>query len=167
MRERIAFRLAVLRLFPYGGTHGAACGIVLQLLAGLMPVAFIVATSASSAASRAPCVHGLDSPEWRSLRNVLIVAGVLFVVAADSWADAVHGAVHARVAGSTTGCASARRARRSAPSASRAIEEPEIYDTLADLSDAERGTGFSPGSACWGDARCCSRCTCSGRSRPS
>src|SRR4051812_21427882 len=31
-----------------------------------------------------------------------------------------------------------------------AIEDSEIYDTLADLSYAERGTGFSPGSACWG-----------------
>ena len=79
MRERIAYRLAVLRLLPLGGRM-LALGVVLQLLAGLMPVAFIVATS--SVVGRVPGAlrAGLDSPEWRSLRNVLIVAGGLFVL---------------------------------------------------------------------------------------
>jgi ATP-binding cassette subfamily B protein len=30
------------------------------------------------------------------------------------------------------------------------LEEPETFDTLADLSDPHRGTGFTPGWACWG-----------------
>jgi ATP-binding cassette subfamily B protein len=31
-----------------------------------------------------------------------------------------------------------------------ALEDSATYDTLADLSDPQRGTGFTPGSACWG-----------------
>ena len=45
MRERIAFRLAVLRVLPLGGRM-VVLGVALQLVAALMPVAFIVATSA-------------------------------------------------------------------------------------------------------------------------
>ena len=61
MRERIRFRLAVLRLLPYGGRM-LALGFALQLAAGLMPVAFIVTTSAI--VGRVPgAIHaGLGSP---------------------------------------------------------------------------------------------------------
>jgi hypothetical protein len=78
VRERIRFRLAVLRVMPLGGRM-VALGVALQIVSALMPVAFIVATSA--VVGRVPgAVHaGLDSPEWRSLRNTLIVAGLLFV----------------------------------------------------------------------------------------
>jgi ATP-binding cassette, subfamily B, bacterial len=31
-----------------------------------------------------------------------------------------------------------------------ALEDSATYDTLTDLSDPQRGTGFTPGSACWG-----------------
>jgi hypothetical protein len=48
MRERIRFRLAVLRLFRYGGRM-VPLGLLLQVVGGLMPVAFIVTTSASRA----------------------------------------------------------------------------------------------------------------------
>src|SRR5215211_3556575 len=30
-----------------------------------------------------------------------------------------------------------------------ALEEPETFDALADLVDHRRGTGFTPGWACW------------------
>ena len=144
MRERIRFRLAVLRLFPYGGRM-VPLGIALQLVAALMPVAFIVATSA--VVGRVPgAVHaGLDSPEWRSLRNTLIAAGLLFVAQQVisplqfttqfmlAWRVGDH--LRERAAAASFG-----------PVGVAAIEESDIYDTLADLSYAERGTGFSPGS---------------------
>src|SRR5437762_1650921 len=31
-----------------------------------------------------------------------------------------------------------------------ALEDSETFDALADLADPQRGTGFAPGSACWG-----------------
>ena len=148
MRERIRFRLAVLRLFRYGGRM-VPLGVALQVVSALMPVAFIVATSA--VVGRVPgAIHaGLDSAEWRSLRNTLIVAGLLFVAqqvisplqftAQFMLAWRVDDHLRERAAAASFG-----------PVGVAAIEDSDIYDSLADLSYAERGTGFSPGSACWG-----------------
>jgi ATP-binding cassette subfamily B protein len=148
VRERIAFRLAVLRLFPYGGRM-VPLGVGLQVVAGLMPVAFIVTTSA--VVGRVPgAVHaGLDSPEWRSLRNLLIVAGLLFV--AQQVIGPLQFVTQFMLAWNVDDHLRARAAAASfGPVGVAALEESEIYDTLADLSYSERGTGFSPGSACWG-----------------
>jgi ATP-binding cassette subfamily B protein len=142
------FRLAVLRVMPLGGRMVAA-GVALQVVSALMPVAFIVATS--SVVGRVPGAvrAGLDSPEWRSLRNTLIVAGLLFVAqqvisplqftAQFMLAWRVDDHLRERAAAASFG-----------PVGVAAIEESDVYNTLADLSYAERGTGFSPGSACWG-----------------
>jgi ATP-binding cassette subfamily B protein len=148
MRDRIRFRLAVLRVLPLGGRM-VPLGVALQVVSAVMPVAFIVATSA--VVGRVPgAMHaGLDSPEWRSLRNTLILAGLLFVAqqvisplqftAQFMLAWRVDDHLRERAAAASFG-----------PVGVAAIEESDIYDTLADLSYAERGTGFSPGSACWG-----------------
>jgi ATP-binding cassette subfamily B protein len=148
VRERLAFRMAVVRVLPLGGWLVGA-GALLQLVAGLMPVAFIVTTSAVVGRVPAAVDAGLDSPEWRSLRNMLILAGILFV------AQQVIGPLQF-----TTGWMLAWRVddhlRQRAAAASfgpigvGAIEESETFDALADLSDPQRGTGFTPGSACWG-----------------
>jgi len=61
VRERIAYRLSVLRLLPLGGRM-VPLGVALQLLAGLMPVAFIVATSAVVERVPGAVNAGLDSP---------------------------------------------------------------------------------------------------------
>ena len=148
MRERIRFRLAVLRLLPYGGRM-LPLGIALQIVSALMPVAFIVATSA--VVGRVPgAVHaGLHSPEWRSLRNTLIVAGLLFV--AQQVMSPLQFTAQFMLAWRVDDRLRERAAAASfAPVGVAAIEESDIYNTLADLSYAERGTGFSPGSACWG-----------------
>ena len=146
MRERIAFRLSVLRVFPYGGRLlGPAAA--LHVLSGLMPVAFILATSVIVGRVPAAVDRGLDSPEWRSLRNALLVAGVLFV------AQQVLGPLQF-VAGLALAWKIDDRVRERAAVASfgpvgvAALEEPETFDTLADLSDPQRGTGFTPGWAC-------------------
>jgi hypothetical protein len=92
--------------------------------------------------------HGLDSPEWRSLRNMLIVAGALFVlqqvIGPLQWtcgqmlAWRIDDRLRERAAAASFG-----------PVGVAALEEPETFDTLADLADPQRGTGFTPGSACW------------------
>src|SRR3954447_11947877 len=140
--------MAVVRVLPLGGWVFRARA-VLQPGAGLMPVAFIVTTSAVVGRVPAAVDAGLDSPEWRSLRNTLILAGVLFV------AQQVVGPLQF-----TTGWMLAWRVddhlRQRAAAASfgpvgvGAIEVSETFDTLTDLSDPQRGTDFTPGSACWG-----------------
>jgi ATP-binding cassette, subfamily B, bacterial len=147
VRERVDFRLAVLRVFPYGGRL-LVPAVVLQLISGLMPVAFIVATSAIVGRVPAAVANGLDSPEWRSLRNALFVAGALFV------AQQVIGPLQFTCALMLAWKIDDRLRERAAlasfgPVGVAALEEPETFDTLADLSDPHRGTGFTPGWACW------------------
>jgi ATP-binding cassette subfamily B protein len=148
VRERIAFRLAVLRILPLGGRM-LAFGVALQVVSALMPVAFIVATSAVVGRVPGAVRAGLDSPEWRSLRNTLIVAGLLFV--AQQVISPLQFTTQFMLAWRVDDHLRERAAAASfGPVGVTAIEESDIYDTLADLSYAERGTGFSPGSACWG-----------------
>jgi ATP-binding cassette, subfamily B, bacterial len=146
VRERIAFRLSVLRVFPYGGRLVVPT-VVLQVLAGLMPVAFIVATSVIVGRVPNAIEAGLDSPEWTSLRNALLVAGALFVaqqvlgplefVAGMALAWKIDDQLRERAAVASFG-----------PVGVAALEEPETFDALADLADPQRGTGFTPGWAC-------------------
>jgi ATP-binding cassette, subfamily B, bacterial len=113
-----------------------------------MPVAFIVATSAIVGRVPAAVSHGLGSPEWRSLRNAVIVAGALFVgqqiigplqfTLAQSLAWRIEDQLRERAALASFG-----------PIGVGALEEPETFDTLADLSDVRRGTGFGPGWSVW------------------
>ena len=148
-----AYRLAVPAILPLGGRM-VPLGILLQLLAGLMPVAFIVATSAIVGRVPGAVDAGLDSPEWRSLRNVLIVAGVLFVVQQLIGADAVHDAVHAGV-GRRRPAARARSCGVVRPGRRRGASRIRDFDTLADLAYVEPRHRILPGLPRAG-ARCVS-----------
>ncbi|HVM68511.1 MAG TPA: hypothetical protein VM204_01575 [Gaiellaceae bacterium] len=53
---------------------------MLQTAAGLAPLAFIVATSVVIGPIPAAVDAGLDSPEWRGLRDALLVTGGLFLL---------------------------------------------------------------------------------------
>jgi ATP-binding cassette, subfamily B, bacterial len=146
LSERVAFRLSVLRVFPYGGRMLVPT-VVLQGLSGLMPVGFIVATSVIVGRVPGAIEQGLDSPEWRSLRNALVVAALLFVL------QQVLGPLEF-VAGISLAWRIDDRLRERATAASfgpvgvAVLEEPETFDALADLADPQRGTGFTPGWAC-------------------
>jgi len=78
-RYRVAGRLRIARLLPAAGKRTVAAALALQLVFGAVPVAFVVATSAVVGRVPAAAAHGLDSPEWRSLRNALLVTGGLFL----------------------------------------------------------------------------------------
>ena len=80
LRERVAARMRIVRLLPSIGTPMLASSIVLQTLAGLVPVAFIVTGSVVVGRVPAAVDHGLGSPEWRSLRNALLATGALFLL---------------------------------------------------------------------------------------
>src|SRR5690348_10429631 len=139
MRDRIRFRLAVFRLFPYGGRM-VPVGVALQVIAGLLPVAFIVTTSA--VVGRVPgAVHaGLGSPEWRSLRNMLILAGLLFV--AQQIVGPLQFATQFMLAWRIDDHLRERAAAASfGPIGVSALEDSATYETLTDLSDPQRGTG--------------------------
>jgi ATP-binding cassette subfamily B protein len=143
VRERIHFRLSVLRVFPYAGKLLWPAAAI-QLLSALAPVAFIVATSAIVGRVPGAVEHGLDSPEWRSLRNALIVAGILFV--AQQMIGPLQFTLAQTLAWKIEDQLRERAALASfAPVGIAALEQPDTFDALADLADVRRGTGFGPG----------------------
>jgi ATP-binding cassette subfamily B protein len=149
LRERVALRLTIVRLLPLGGKGLLALAALLQVFTGLAPVAFIIATSAVVGRVPDAVEQGLDSPEWRSLRDALVVAAALFVVqqvlAPLEWAVGelvawrVDDRLRERAADASFG-----------PAGIAALEDQETLDMLADIGDPARGVGFSPGAACTG-----------------
>jgi ATP-binding cassette subfamily B protein len=149
LRERTGLRLRILRLLPNAGRPLLAGTVALQLFTGLAPVAFIVATSAVVGRIPGAVEQGLDSPEWRSLRNALLVAGVLFVIQQLSWpfqwafGEMVTWRVDDTIRERVTSASFT-------PVGIAALEDPETLEQLAQIADPNRGVGFSPGGACAG-----------------
>jgi ATP-binding cassette, subfamily B, bacterial len=149
LRERAGARIRILRLLPAAGPRLLAGAVTLQVFAGVVPVAFIVATSVVVGRVPAAVEGGLDSPAWDSLRNALLVASVLFlllhVALAVQWTVsraiewAVDEAVRERVVAASF-----------APAGVAALEDAQTLDELGDIVDPLRSVGFSPGSACAG-----------------
>lgn len=149
LRARILLRLRIVRLLREARPVQLATLLALDIFGGLAPVAFILATS--TVVSRVPAAveRGLDSPEWRSLRNALLVAGLLFIVQQAAWpvqwatGEAltwrIDDAVRDRVAAASF-----------TPVGIAALEDQQTLDDLSDLADPHRGLGFSPGGACAG-----------------
>ena len=148
LRERAAARMRMLGLLPAAGWRLLSVGVALQLVAGIAPVAFILATSTVVGRVPGAVERGVDSAEWRGLRNALLVAAVVFVTHqvlaplqhACGWmlAERIDDRLRERAARASFG-----------PIGIAAIEEPETFDMLADLADTDRGTGFTPGWASW------------------
>lgn len=149
LRERLALRLKVLDLLPLAGRSFLAVAVAFQVVLGLAPVAFIVVTSAVVGRVPGAVEHGLDSPEWRSLRNMLLVAGALFVLqqllAPLQWT--VGQLMSWRIDDELREHATAASF---APVGIAVIEDEEAMANLSELADPRRGTGFTPGAASWG-----------------
>lgn len=149
LRERIALRLKILRLLRTVGVPLLVGSVALHVFTGLAPVAFVITTSAVVGRVPGAVEQGLGSPEWRSLRNALLVAGVLFLVQQLSWPFQwafgelltwrVDDVVRERVANASF-----------SPVGIAALEDQRTLDDLAELADPHRSVGFSPGAACAG-----------------
>ena len=149
LRERAAARIRILRLLRAAGPRLLALAVALQVFAGVVPVAFIVATSAVVGRVPEAVEGGLDSPAWDSLRNALLASGVLFLLLQVSFAVqwtvsraiewAVDEAVRERVVPASF-----------APAGVAALEDEQTLDELGDIVDPLRRIGFSPGNACAG-----------------
>jgi ATP-binding cassette subfamily B protein len=137
------------RLLRSAGRRVVVAGLALQLFFGLVPVAFVIAMSTVVGRVPAAVENGLDSPEWRSLRNALLVAGALFVVqqlaaplqfaVAETITWRVDKVVRERVAAASFD-----------PVGIEALEHADTIDGLGDVVDPMRGYGFAVGSACSG-----------------
>ena len=149
LRERTAQRLRILALLRTAGRRLIGTALAVQLFSGVAPIAFILATSLVVGRVPAAVDAGLDSPEWRSLQEALLLAGGLFVLQQLSgpfqWATReliewrVDDGVRERVAAASF-----------EPVGVAALEDQETLDQLAEIADPQRGLGFSPGGACAG-----------------
>jgi ATP-binding cassette subfamily B protein len=149
VRQRTSGRLRILRLLGAAGAPTVAGALLLQLTFGLVPVGFIFATSTVVGRVPAAVGHGVNSAEWRSLRNALLVAGGLFLVQqlvsplrfvleqAITWR--VDRVVRERIASASFD-----------PIGIAALEDVETIDGLGDVVDPMSGYGFAVGSACAG-----------------
>ena len=147
--ERAAARVRIIRLLPAAGTRLLVGSLLLQVVGGLLPVGFIVATSTVIGRVPTAVEHGLDSAEWRSLRNALLAAGALFLfaqlvwpgqwVAAEALTWRVDDAVRERIVAASFD-----------PPGVAALEDQQTLDELAGIVNPMRGFGFSPGAACAG-----------------
>ena len=78
MGGRWAQRRAMLRLLPGGGTAVVTTAVLLQVVAGLLPIGFVLATAWVIAGVPAAVAGGVESPAWLDLRDHLITAAALF-----------------------------------------------------------------------------------------
>jgi ATP-binding cassette subfamily B protein len=148
-RQRLAGRMRIARLLRSAGMPLLAAGVALQVVFGVIPVAFVIATSAVVGRVPAAVEHGLGSPEWNSLRNALLVAGALFL--ALQVATPLQWAVAETITWRVDRVARERVAAASFdPVGIQALEDLETIDGLGDLVDPMSGYGFAVGSACAG-----------------
>jgi ATP-binding cassette, subfamily B, bacterial len=147
--QRLSLRLRILRLLSAARAPLVSAALAIQVLTGLAAVAFIVATSVVVGRVPGAVAGGLDSPEWRSLQNALLLAGILFLLQQVSWPFQwafgelitwrVDDVVRERVATASF-----------VPVGIAALEDQKTLDELAEIADPHRGLGFSPGAACAG-----------------
>jgi ATP-binding cassette subfamily B protein len=78
MPERWALRRDMLQLVPGGGPALAGTAVLLQVVAGLLPVGFVVATAWVVAGVPAAVDGGVSSAAWVDLRDHLVTAAGLF-----------------------------------------------------------------------------------------
>ena len=146
---RALVRRQIVRLLPAAGAGVVSGAVLFELIAGIAPVAFIVATSFVVGRVPAALAEGLASPEWAALRNALVAASGLYVFQQLLWP--VQWVVSEAVTRRVDDAVGERIVTASfAPAGVAALEDEATLDELRDIVDPLRGTGFSPGSACAG-----------------
>ena len=78
MGDRMRLRRDIIRLLPDAGPLLVGSGVLAQVIAGLLPVGFVLATAAVIADVPAAVRGGVDSAQWVVLRDHLIGAAALF-----------------------------------------------------------------------------------------
>jgi len=148
-RARTLARLRVLRLTADAGKPLVAAALALQVLGGLIPVGFVIATSIVIGRVPGAVRDGLGSADWRSLRAALLAAAGLFVLQQLAWPVqwTIGESIVARVDDSV---AERLVAASFGPASLDALQDHAMLDDLGDVVNPMRGWGFSPGSACAG-----------------
>ncbi|WP_428963793.1 ABC transporter ATP-binding protein [Micromonospora fluostatini] len=142
-------RWHIARLIPRAGWPLAAGGLVLNVLLGLLPVVFLVATSVLLGRVPAALRDGLDSPAWDRLVEMLLLAAVVMV--AQQVLTPAQAALGELVTRRVDGHVVDRLMAASlAHPGLAAVEDQAVRDDLA-VAGRELEHGYqSPGRACAG-----------------
>ncbi|MET8148702.1 ABC transporter ATP-binding protein [Actinoplanes sp. NPDC049668] len=149
MRGRWDQRRAILRLLLGGGPALVGGAVLLQIIAGLLPIGFVLATAGVIAGVPAAVEGGVDSSAWQQLRDHLITAAALFfAIQLLLPVQAFLGEVLRRRLDDRV------RDRLMADSFAgpsvAVLEDPEVLDQAADGVNMLRMTAWTPGAACAG-----------------
>jgi ATP-binding cassette, subfamily B, bacterial len=158
LRRRFAAHLAIVRALPAAGRRVVVAAICVHLLAGVLPVLFILETSVLIARVPAAVRGGLDSQAWIDLRFSLVVAAALFVL--QTILAPIQHLVNLRIARNFDVAARGRIMRASFSSDSVAmLEEQEAAGALRTAGESFQGWIYTPGDACAGFVALISRYT--------
>jgi ATP-binding cassette subfamily B protein len=140
LRERVRSRVAIARLLPLAGTGLSAATIACNLLVGLAPVGFVIATSVVVGRLPGAIEGGWDSDDGRVLIWAIAAAGILLAVQqgvspvlavlSDRISRRVDGTIRDRLAAASVG--------------SPGIAPLEDQELLADLTEAGGSMEFNP-----------------------
>nr|BFE75807.1 hypothetical protein GCM10020092_091080 [Actinoplanes digitatis] len=149
MRGRWDQRRAILRLLLGGGPAVVGSAVLLQIIAGLLPIGFVLATAGVIAGVPAAVEGGVDSSAWQQLRDHLIAAAALFfAIQLLLPVQAFLGEVLRRRIDDRV------RDRLMADSFAgpsvAVLEDPEVLDQAADGVNMLRMAAWTPGAACAG-----------------
>jgi ATP-binding cassette subfamily B protein len=149
MRGRWAQRRAMVRLLPAAGPFLVGTAIGLQIVAGLLPVGFVLSTAWVIAGVPDAVAEGVDSGAWRELRGHLVTAAALFFAIqlllpvqaflGEQLVRRIDGKIRDRLMTDSfrgTGIA--------------VLEDPHLLDQAADGLNMLRMGNWSPGAACAG-----------------
>jgi ATP-binding cassette subfamily B protein len=154
--ERRTTRMRIVGLLPRAGWPLVSLGVLVQIVAGLLPVGFILATAAVIGDVPAAVAAGLDSPQWRDLRGLLVLAAAAFfgtqlLLPLQEYLGEL---IRRRV----DDLARDRLLSASFAAGGVAIlEDPELRDEAADAANLLRVERWTPGAACAGQLALVSR----------
>jgi ATP-binding cassette subfamily B protein len=155
-RERRTTRMRIVALLPLAGRPLVALAVLVQVVAGLLPVGFILATAAVIAGVPETVAAGLDSPQWRHLQDLLVLAAASFfgtqllLPLQEYLGELVRRRIDDRM----------RDRLLSASFAGGGVavlEDSELRDEAADAANLLRVAMWTPGAACAGQLALVSR----------
>jgi ATP-binding cassette subfamily B protein len=154
--DRREGRIRILRLVPKAGAALVTTAVLIQVVAGVLPVAFVLATAAVVAGVPAAVDGGLGSPAWGHLQDLLVLAAAAFfaVQLLLPVQELLGNLIRRRIDDL------ARDRLMAAAYAGGGVgvmEDPELLDHAADAKDRLRTEMWSPGAAAAGQVALVSR----------
>src|SRR6476661_4474173 len=146
VRGRVRSRVAIARLLPLAGMPLAASAVACNLVVGLAPVGFVIATSVVVGRLPGAVQDGWDSPDGRAMIWAIAAAGVFLAI--QQGVSPVLSVLGERISRRVDGIVRDRLAAASVGSATvAALEDQELIGHLSEAGGNLEFNPFTPGRA--------------------